>query len=89
MSTKLGRALDGASTPDCRYEACRSCGVCTLDGRESNLARQAAEHEIIPVINRATRDQEDPVHEPQESSAGSTLDLHNKEQRFRLWYSTP
>jgi radical SAM family uncharacterized protein/radical SAM-linked protein len=81
------RALDGASTPDCRYEACRSCGVCTLDGRESNLSRQAAEHEIIPVINRATRDQEDPVHESQESSAGSTLDLHNKEQRFRLWYS--
>jgi radical SAM-linked protein len=81
------RALDGASTPDCRYEACRSCGVCTLDGRESNLARQAAAHEIVPVINRATRDQEDPVHEPQESSAGSALDLHNKEQRFRLWYS--
>ena len=81
------RALDGASTPDCRYEACRSCGVCTLDGRESELARQAAEREIIPVINRATRDQEDSVHEPQEQPAGSSADLHNKEQRFRLWYS--
>ena len=81
------RALEGTSTPDCRYEACRSCGVCTLDGRESDLARQAAEHEIIPVINRATRDQEDSKHEPQEHPAGSTVDLHNKEQRFRLWYS--
>lgn len=81
------RALEGASTPDCRYEACRSCGVCTLDGRESELTRQAAEHEIIPVINRATRDQQDAVHEPQEQPAGSTSDLHHKEQRFRLWYS--
>ncbi|MDO9584781.1 MAG: TIGR03960 family B12-binding radical SAM protein [Desulfomicrobium sp.] len=81
------RALEGAATPDCRYEACRSCGVCTLDGRESELTRQAAEHEIIPVINRATRDQEDAVQEPQEQPAGSTSDLHHKEQRFRLWYS--
>ena len=81
------RALEGASTPDCRYEACRSCGVCTLDGRESELARQAAKHDIVPVINRATRDQEDPVHAPQDQSSKSTGDLHHKEQRFRLWYS--
>lgn len=82
------RALDGASTPDCRYEACRSCGVCTLDGRESELGSQAAKQDIVPVINRATRDQEhaqrDDASEP---GAALTEDLHHKEQRFRLWYS--
>lgn len=81
------RALEEAGTPDCRYEACRSCGVCTLDGRKSELARQAAEHEIVPVINRARRDQEHAVSEPEERPSGPSADLHNKEQRFRLWYS--
>jgi radical SAM family uncharacterized protein/radical SAM-linked protein len=93
LLTERRRALEGAGTPDCRYEACRSCGVCTLDGRESELAQQAAGHDIAPVINRTTRDQEDAgqVEEPEEQPAGqpaaSTDDLHNKAQRFRLWYS--
>jgi radical SAM family uncharacterized protein/radical SAM-linked protein len=79
------RALEGAITPDCRYGACRSCGVCTLDGRTSELTEQAAEHEIVPVINRSTRDQEGPGHVEDIPAAGT--DLQHKEQRFRLWYS--
>lgn len=89
MLTERRRALEGAETPDCRYEACRSCGVCTLDGRQSELAQQAAGHDIVPVINRATRDQEDSGHveEPPAQAPASAVDLHHKEQRFRLWYS--
>lgn len=96
------RALDGASTPDCRFDACRSCGVCTLDGRESELARQAQDQGIAPVINRATRDQQETAPAPELAAQGgeaeaepvqespvqaSGEDLHHKEQRFRLWYS--
>jgi radical SAM-linked protein len=89
LLTERRRALEEAATPDCRYEACRSCGVCNLDGRESELERQAAGHDIAPVINRATRDQEDAglVDEPPTESPAPAIDLHNKEQRFRLWYS--
>ncbi len=79
------RSFEGKITPDCRYGACRTCGVCTLDGRTSELAEQAAQHEIVPVINRATRDQEDSGHV--EDAPSPKIDLQHKEQRFRLWYS--
>jgi radical SAM family uncharacterized protein/radical SAM-linked protein len=85
LLTERRRALDGASTPDCRYDSCRSCGVCTLDGRQSELARQAERHDIEPVINRATRDQEDSG--GVEAASAPKVDLQHKEQRFRLWYS--
>jgi radical SAM family uncharacterized protein/radical SAM-linked protein len=79
------RALEGSVTPDCRYDSCRSCGVCTLDGRPSELAGQAAVRDIVPVLNRATRDQEDPGAIDEAPAAPG--DLQHKEQRFRLWYS--
>ena len=85
LLTERRRALDGAVTPDCRYDSCRSCGVCTLDGRTSELAGQAAAHDIVPVINRTTRDQEDPG--DLDESPAPKADLQHKEQRFRLWYS--
>jgi len=85
LLTERRRALEEAETPDCRYEACRSCGVCTLDGRQSELVLQAATHDIAPVINRTTRDQEDPGE--MEKTPPPAVDLHHKEQRFRLWYS--
>ena len=85
LLTERRRALDGASTPDCRYDSCRSCGVCTLDGRQSELALQAKRHDIAPVINRATRDQEDSG--GVEEASAQKVDLQHKEQRFRLWYS--
>jgi radical SAM family uncharacterized protein/radical SAM-linked protein len=85
LLTERRRALDGASTPDCRYDSCRSCGVCTLDGRQSELALQAKRHDIEPVINRSTRDQEDSG--GVEDASPQKADLQHKEQRFRLWYS--
>lgn len=85
LLTERRRALDGAITPDCRYDSCRACGVCTLDGRPSELAGQAAEQDIVPVINRTTRDQEEPGQV--EETPAPSVDLQHKEQRFRLWYT--
>ena len=85
LLTERRRALEGAVTPDCRYESCRACGVCTLDGRSSELSGQAAQSEILPVINRATRDQEEPG--GLDDSPAPAVDLQHREQRFRLWYS--
>lgn len=78
------RALDGKQTPDCRYAACRTCGVCNLDGRTSELNRQGRTHSIEPVMNRAERDQEQTTITDPPRKTG---DLHHKEQRFRLWYT--
>ncbi|MHC1751111.1 TIGR03960 family B12-binding radical SAM protein [Humidesulfovibrio sp.] len=52
------RALAEKVTGDCRYGACRSCGVCNMDGRASELARQAVEQDIRPRVVFARRDQE-------------------------------
>lgn len=79
------RALEGKSTPDCRYAACRSCGVCNLDGRSSDLTSQASEHAIQPVINQPERDQEVPGGAGDVDRTG--VDLLHRAQRFRLWYS--
>jgi len=51
------RGLKQLPTPDCRYDGCRGCGVCTLDGRASELERQAATCAIVPLLNFNSRDQ--------------------------------
>lgn len=85
LLTERRRAFEEAASPDCRYDSCRSCGVCTLDGRPSELRQQANSNDILPVLNRATRDQEDARQaHPEEKPP---VDLHHREQRFRLWYS--
>ncbi len=85
LLTERRRALDGAITADCRYAACRTCGVCNLDGRSSELRRQGATGEIRPVLNQDVRDQEDSSLVLEEHA--QHLDLQHREQRFRLWYS--
>lgn len=84
LLTERARALREAQTPDCRYAACRSCGVCTLDGRTSLLTEQARAGEILPVVNLAQRDQEQGS---APESVQRTEDMHYKARRFRLWYS--
>jgi radical SAM-linked protein len=61
------RALEGKITPDCRYGACRNCGVCTLDGRVSELSAQAREKDIRPRVVFARRGQEASELEPRDS----------------------
>jgi radical SAM family uncharacterized protein/radical SAM-linked protein len=85
LLTERRRALEGTVTPDCRYDSCRACGVCTLDGRPSELIRQGAAGEIVPVLNRVSRDQQD-GHSLEETPE-PVVDLQHKAQRFRLWYS--
>ncbi len=85
LQAERRRAFEGAVTPDCRYDSCRSCGVCTLEGRSSELRQQALGREIAPVLNQTSRDQDGPAHA--EDKPVSQGDLHHREQRFRLWYA--
>ncbi len=61
LAVERRRAMSGALTDDCRYNACRNCGVCNFDGRTSELAAQAAREEIRPRVVHAERDQDDAV----------------------------
>jgi len=59
LLTELKRAREAKLTDDCRYLACRNCGVCSFDGKNSELAAQAAGVEIRPRVVHASRDQAD------------------------------
>ncbi len=85
LHTELRRALNGQITPDCRYAACRDCGICNIQGRTS-LLQQGINNTIEPIVNQMTRDQEKPssVSLPEKRSMA---DLQKREQRLRLWYS--
>jgi radical SAM family uncharacterized protein/radical SAM-linked protein len=52
------KARQEAMTPDCRYQGCSRCGVCTLPREGSELARQEQTRAIRPVVNQYQRDQE-------------------------------
>ena len=60
LLTERRRALAGSITEDCRYGACRNCGVCGHEGRVSRLTKQAqtAPGEIRPRMVFFRRDQE-------------------------------
>ncbi len=92
------RALAAKGTPDCRFGDCRSCGVCTLDGRNSALPLQAAQGEIRTITNRGTRDQQTgPVSADMAAQDGTAAQptlpeigerrLHHKAQHLRIWYA--
>ncbi|MBA4356109.1 MAG: B12-binding domain-containing radical SAM protein [Desulfovibrio sp.] len=63
LLTERRRALAGSITEDCRYGACRNCGVCSHEGRVSRLTKQAqgqaGQDEIRPRMVFFRRDQED------------------------------
>ncbi|MFW5997264.1 MAG: TIGR03960 family B12-binding radical SAM protein [Desulfovermiculus sp.] len=52
------KARQEAMTPDCRYQGCSRCGVCTLPREGSKLARQEQLRTIHPIVNQDSRDQE-------------------------------
>jgi len=58
LLTERKRALEEKNTEDCRYGACRNCGVCNMEGRASELSAQAAVKDIRPRVVFAHRDQE-------------------------------
>jgi radical SAM family uncharacterized protein/radical SAM-linked protein len=76
------RALAGKITEDCRYGACRNCGVCQFDGRVSALAQQAGEKDIRPKLVFPRRDQEG----EQPPYTVEKPDLTGKAAHYRVWY---
>lgn len=52
------RALDAKVTPDCRYGACVSCGVCDCSAKGSEFSDHDEPAGIAHILNQATRDQE-------------------------------
>jgi len=76
------RALSGTITDDCRYAACRNCGVCEFDGHVSTLKAQAKTKDIQPKMVFTERDQEG----DQPSFSVEKPDLTIRESHFRLWY---
>jgi radical SAM family uncharacterized protein/radical SAM-linked protein len=83
LRRELNKALSGRLTGDCRYEACSNCGVCSFEGRKSELRAQGACGEIHPVVTLAERDQ---------SLTGESFerkepaDLTVKAAHYRIWY---
>ncbi|WP_022662358.1 TIGR03960 family B12-binding radical SAM protein [Paucidesulfovibrio longus] len=80
------RALSGKITPDCRYHACRNCGVCNHEGRATGLAAEAHK-EIHPRLVFSERDQEPGDSSPSEPFTPPEVeeDLSAKGTHVRLW----
>lgn len=76
------RALSHKITDDCRYGACRNCGVCGFDGHVSTLKTQAQTKDIQPKVIFKERDQEG----EQPPYSVETPDLTVKGSHFRVWY---
>ena len=77
------RALDQKITDDCRYGACRNCGVCEFDGHVSTLTTQKKAKDIRPKLVFPQRDQES----EQPPYSVEKPDLTIKGSHFRLWFT--
>lgn len=81
------RAMEGQVTPDCRFGACRGCGVCTLPGRPSPLSGPAGP-DIRPRICRP--DQEtagaDAARTAPDPGQNERQDLTHKAAHYRVWF---
>jgi radical SAM family uncharacterized protein/radical SAM-linked protein len=75
------RALGETITADCRYAACRNCGVCGHDGHVSTLTTQG-DKDIRPRLVFPERDQEG----EQPPYSVEKPDLTVRQSHFRLWY---
>ncbi len=83
LLTERRRALEEKISNDCRYDACRNCGVCGFNGHVSTLEIQAATKDIRPRVVFKKRDQTegDPAQEFPHHD-----DLHEKGGHYRIWY---
>jgi len=82
MLAERRRALEEKSTDDCRYGACRNCGVCEFDGRKSTLENQAKDKDIRNKLIFKERDQEG----EQPPYSVTKPDLTVKGCHYRIWY---
>ncbi|MFO7727581.1 MAG: TIGR03936 family radical SAM-associated protein, partial [Desulfonatronovibrio sp.] len=81
LLAERNRAFEQRITPDCRYEACRMCGVCDKEGAPSRLS-SPDESGIGNILNLEHRDQED---RPEET-VFEQKDLSSKNFHYRIWY---
>ena len=92
------RALAGRASPDCRYDACRHCGVCDTKKHPSRLRRADDDLPIRTMLNFAARDQE--RHVPARDAEGRLIvtpgrsappriapELGVKAVRRRIWHT--
>ena len=92
------RAQAGQSSPDCRYSACRQCGVCDTTTQPSRLRRTDGDAPIRQRLNFAARDQEN--HAPSRDAEGRLVlppgrsdppriapELGVKAARYRIWHN--
>ncbi|MBG0789077.1 MAG: TIGR03960 family B12-binding radical SAM protein [Desulfovibrionaceae bacterium] len=82
LRTERDRALGGKITGDCRYGACRNCGVCEFNGHVSTLKTQKDAKDIRPKLVFPQRDQEG----EQPPYSVDKPDLTVKGSHFRLWF---
>ena len=82
LMTERDRALSESLTDDCRYGACRNCGVCDGEKRVSTLTEQAKTKDIQNKLVFENRDQEG----EQPPYSVETPDLTVKGGHYRLWY---
>ncbi len=95
---EMERALAEKITEDCRYNACRQCGVCDTKAGPSRLPKQEGEV-IANKLNLPQRDQE--AHKPRLDSEGKLIcpprtkaappaiakELTVKAAEYRIWHS--
>ena len=75
------KAFQGRTTPDCRYAACRKCGVCDKKNSPSRLSSPEKDT-IDNILNMEHRDQEDMP----DNILFEQKDLSAKNFHYRIWY---
>ncbi len=92
------RALAEKVTDDCRYHACRQCGVCDTKAGPSRLPKEQGTT-ITPALNLPARDQE--AHKPRVDADGKLIlpprvkaappaiaaELKVKAVEYRVWHN--
>ncbi len=98
LRKEMERALAEKITEDCRYHACRQCGVCDTKASPSRLPKQDGEV-IKNMLNLPQRDQE--AHKPRLDEEGRLIcpprtkaappaiakELTIKAVEYRVWHS--
>ena len=82
MLAERKRALSETITKDCRYNACRQCGICNHKGTPSRLEKQGSSKQIKPHMVFTTRDQEG----EQPPYIVEKPNLNAKGGHYRIWY---
>ena len=95
LLTERERALRGAVTGDCRYEACRHCGACDTKAGPSLLRTSESDPPLNTMLNFPSRDQVDfgpipeiPRFEPGRKKEPPHIDeaLTRRAVRYRIWH---